>query len=291
MFFDVWTFLNPILKTVVYIFALTAIGTILFQFHFNKLFDNGLRTYCEKLLKKLSVIGLLTGLFVFLSVAGNLGGDIYSITDISLIRLSFETLSGKSAILLIAGFIFIVISIFFVNGFSSFAKFLSIILILSSFVIVGHSTLKGYSTQALVVIHLFCISFWLGSFLPLRFMCLDRNCKNLNIISEKFGKFALIYIGVLLLAGLIFSYILVGGIDALISTSYGNFLILKLMFVTAILFLGAINKFRLVPLLRINYEQGTKKLKQSIQLEIIITVVILFLTSILTTSLPTPVGI
>ena len=291
MFFDIWTFLNPIFKTIVYIFALTAIGTILFQFHFNKLFDNGLANYCQNLLKKLSVIGLLTGLLVFLSVAGNLGGDLYSTTDISLIRLSFETLPGKSALFFIFGFLLIIVSIFFDNTFSSIAKFLSVILILMSFVIVGHSTLKGLSTQILIVIHLFCISFWLGSFLPLRFMCINRNSKNLSIISEKFGQLALFYISVLLLTGLIFSYILVGGIDALISTSYGNFLTLKLMFVTAILSLGVLNKFRLVPLIRINYEQGTKKLKQSIQIEIIFTVVILFLTSILTTSLPTPVGV
>ena len=239
----------------------------------------------------MSVIGLLTGLLVFLSVAGNLGGDLYSTTDISLIRLSFETLPGKSALFFIFGFLLIIVSIFFDNTFSSIAKFISVILILMSFVIVGHSTLKGLSTQILIVIHLFCISFWLGSFLPLRFMCINRNSKNLSIISEKFGQLALFYISVLLLTGLIFSYILVGGIDALISTSYGNFLTLKLMFVTAILSLGVLNKFRLVPLIRINYEQGTKKLKQSIQIEIIFTVVILFLTSILTTSLPTPVGV
>ena len=291
MLFDIWTFLNPIFRTVVYIFALTAIGTMLFQFHFSKLFDIGLTTYCQNLLKKLSFVGLLAGSIVFLSVAGNLGGDLYSTTDISLIKLSFETLSGKSALFLIIGFLLIIASISFKNTFSNLAKFLSIILILISFVIVGHSTLKGLSTQVLILMHLFCISFWLGSFLPLRFMCIDKNSKNLSIISERFGQFAIFYISVLVITGSIFSFILVGGIDPLISTSYGNFLILKLIFVTIVLSLGALNKFRLVPLIRINYEQGKKKLKQSIQFEIIITLIILFFTSILTTSLPTPIGV
>ena len=291
MLFDIWTFLNPIFRTIVYIFALTAIGTMLFQFHFSKLFDIGLTTYCQNLLKKLSFVGLLAGSIVFLSVAGNLGGDLYSTTDISLIKLSFETLSGKSALFLIIGFLLIIASISFKNTFSNLAKFLSIILILISFVIVGHSTLKGLSTQVLILMHLFCISFWLGSFLPLRFMCIDKNSKNLSIISERFGQFAIFYISVLVITGSIFSFILVGGIDPLISTSYGNFLILKLIFVTIVLSLGALNKFRLVPLIRINYEQGKKKLKQSIQFEIIITLIILFFTSILTTSLPTPIGV
>ena len=291
MLFDIWTFLNPIFRTIVYIFALTAIGTMLFQFHFSKLFDIGLTTYCQNLLKKLSFVGLLAGSIVFLSVAGNLGGDLYSTTDISLIKLSFETLSGKSALFLIIGFLLIIASISFKNTFSNLAKFLSIILILISFVIVGHSTLKGLSTQVLILMHLFCISFWLGSFLPLRFMCIDKNSKNLSIISERFGQFAIFYISVLVITGSIFSFILVGGFDPLISTSYGNFLILKLIFVTIVLSLGALNKFRLVPLIRINYEQGKKKLKQSIQFEIIITLIILFFTSILTTSLPTPIGV
>ena len=291
MFLDVWTFLNPILRVLVYVSALTTVGTILFQFHFGKFFDDELRFYCQNLVKNLSVLGLLIGFLVFVSVAGNLGGDLRSTTDVSLIMLSFETLSGKSALLFFIGYLFMAFSIFFDNTFSNFTKFLSVILILCSFVIVGHSTLKGLSTQTLVTIHLFCISFWLGSFLPLRFMCMKVTSKNLGIIAEKFGQYAVFYISSLIITGLIFSYILVGGLGALISTSYGNFLMLKLFLVSAILALGALNKFRLVPQIRVNYDEGTEKLKKSIQIEIIITLLILISTSILTTSLPTPAGV
>ena len=291
MFFDIWTIINPVLRTLVYITVLTTIGTILFQFHFNNFFDKELSNYCRVLIKKMSVFGLFISLVVFLSVAGNLGGDLYSTTDLSLLILAFETLSGKSAILLFLGFFVIIISIFINGTFSSLTKFLGIILILSSFIIVGHSTSKGLSTQTLIVIHIFCISFWLGSFLPLRFMCMNKNSKNLSVISEKFGEYAIFYISSLLVTGLIFSYILVGGIDALISTNYGIFLMVKLFSVSTILFLGALNKFRLVPHLRVDYDKGTARLKNSIQVEIMITLIILFLTSILTTSLTTPMGV
>ena len=122
-------------------------------------------------------------------------------------------------------------------------------------------------------------------------MCMNKNSKNLSVISEKFGEYAIFYISSLLVTGLIFSYILVGGIDALISTNYGIFLMVKLFSVSTILFLGALNKFRLVPHLRIDYDKGTERLKNSIQVEIMITLIILFLTSILTTSLTTPMGV
>ena len=46
-----------------------------------------------------------------------------------------------------------------------------------------------------------------------------------------------------------------------------------------------LNKLRLVPHLRVDYDKGTARLKNSIQIEIMITLIILFLTSILTTSL------
>ena len=291
MIFDVWTILNPILRTFIYFSVLTTIGTILFSLHFSNFFDNIVKVYCQNLIKKFSIFGLFIGFLVFLSVAGNLGGDFQSVIDISLIMLSFETLSGKSAILLITGFILIIFSILNYKFFPVLFKTLGILSILFSFVIIGHSTLKGISTQTLLILHIICISFWLGSFLPLRYICINKNCRNLIIISEKFGFYAIFYIAILVIVGLVFSYILVGNMDGLFSTIYGNILLLKFILVSILLSIGALNKFRLVPFLKIDYQVGKYKLKKSIEIEGIISLIILILTSILTTLLPTPVGV
>ena len=183
MIFDVWTILNPILRTFIYFSVLTTIGTILFSLHFSNFFDNMVKVYCQNLTKMFSIFGLFIGLLLFLSVAGNLGGDFQSIIDISLIMLSFETLLGKSAVLLITGFILIIFSILNDKFFPLLFKTLGILSILFSFVVIGHSTLKGISTQTLLILHIICISFWLGSFLPLRYLCINKNCRNLIIIS------------------------------------------------------------------------------------------------------------
>ena len=291
MIFDVWTILNPILRTFIYFSVLTTIGTILFSLHFSNFFDNIVKVYCQNLIKKFSIFGLFIGLLVFLSVAGNLGGDFQSVIDISLIMLSFETLSGKSAILLTTGFILIIFSILNYKFFPVLFKTLGILSILFSFVIIGHSTIKGISTQTLLMLHIICISFWLGSFLPLRYMCIIKNFKNLILISEKFGFYAIFYVAILVIVGLVFSYILVGNIDGLFSTIYGNILLLKFILVSILLSIGALNKLRLVPYLKIDYHVGKYKLKKSIEMEGIISLIILTLTSILTTSLPTPMGI
>ena len=87
MIFDVWTILNPILRTFIYFSVLTTIGTILFSLHFSNFFDNIVKVYCQNLIKKFSIFGLFIGLLAFLSVAGNLGGDFQSVIDISLIML------------------------------------------------------------------------------------------------------------------------------------------------------------------------------------------------------------
>tara|TARA_B100000575_G_C22861253_1_gene503206 strand:- start:218 stop:592 length:375 start_codon:yes stop_codon:yes gene_type:complete len=121
-------------------------------------------------------------------------------------------------------------------------------------------------------------------------MCTIKNFNNLYFIADNFGRYAVIYIGMLILTGLIFSYILLGGILPLITSTYGNILLIKLFLVSMILLIGAINKFRIAPEIKNNLIIGQIKLKNSINIEIILSVLVLFMTSILTTSLPTPMG-
>ena len=94
----------------------------------------------------------------------------------------------------------------------------------------------------------------------------------------------------LILTGLTFSYILLGGILPLITSTYGNVLLIKLFIVSMILIIGAINKFKIVPEIKKDLTAGQIKLKNSFNIEIISSVLVLFTTSILTTSLPTPMG-
>ncbi|GIR20774.1 hypothetical protein CM15mP35_10350 [bacterium] len=142
------------------------------------------------------------------------------------------------------------------------------IILLISFIIIGHSLSSGIISQLLIIIHVFCISYWAGSFLPLRHMCKINNYNNLFTIAHNFGVYAVVYISLLIITGLIFSYILLGGILPLMTSAYGNVLLIKISFVSIILLAGAINKFKIVPLIKINQINGQNQLKKTIEIEI-----------------------
>ena len=290
MIVDIWTIVNPIIRTFIYLNALYSIGLILFKFHFQKYFNHEINSFCNKIIKNSAFLGLSISILAFISIAGNLGGDLKSIFELELIELSFETIQGKSNLYLIVGFSFLSLSHYFPPLVFRAFNILGAILIIISFIVVGHSLSQGIFSQFLVLIHIICISFWLGSFLPLRYMCTIKNFTNLYFIADNFGRYAVVYIGILILTGLIFSYILLGGILPLITSTYGNVLLIKLFIVSMILIIGAINKFKIVPEIKKDLTTGQIKLKNSINIEIISSVLVLFTTSILTTSLPTPMG-
>jgi len=290
MIIEIWTILNPIIRTFIYLTALYSIGSVLFKVHFHKFFNEEINIYCKKIIRDSALLGLIISILAFLSVAGNLGGEIQSIFEIDLIELSFETMQGKSYLLLIVGFSFLYFSYYFQNIFMNAFNIIGTVLILISFIVIGHSLSQGIYTQILLLIHLFCISYWLGSFLPFKYMCNIKNYENLYLVAHNFGIYATFYIGLLVITGLIFSYFLLGGILPIITSTYGNVLICKLLLVSSVLMIGAINKFRIVPNIKENLSLGQSKLKRSINIEFICTWLILFLTSILTTSLPTPMG-
>ena len=290
MTLEIWTILNPIIRTLIYFTALYSIGSVLFKVHFYKFFNEEINVYCKKIIRNSALLGFIISILAFLSVAGNLGGEIKSILEIDLIKLSFETMQGKSYLLLIVGFSFLCFSYYFQRIVMNAFNIIGTILIFISFIVIGHSLSQGIYTQILLLIHLFCISYWLGSFLPLRHMCYKKNYKNLYLVAHNFGVYATFYVALLVVTGLTFSYFLLGGILPILTSTYGNVLLCKLLLVSSILMIGAINKFRIVPKIKGNLTLGQSKLKRSINIEFMLTWLILFLTSILTTSLPTPMG-
>ena len=82
MFIDIWTIINPIIRTFVYIIALYSIGSILFKFHFQKYFNDEINYLCNKIIKNSAFLGLLSSILAFISIAGNLGGELKSIFEL-----------------------------------------------------------------------------------------------------------------------------------------------------------------------------------------------------------------
>ena len=286
---EIWAILAPLVKILLYVLSFLAVGTGLFIFHFRSLLSQPTLAYCRQLVCKSSLIGSIIAPLLLLMTAGNIGGDLQSAFDPLMINIALSSKAGQSVLVLFFGFLFVLlwISLFqnqrFIPGILGFA------LILSSFSLYGHSTINGFSSQLLIVLHLGAISFWVGSFLPLRYSTQGKiEEENLFQIAHQFGVYAVYYIGVLLITGLMLGTILVGGIEQLVTSDYGKAFLFKLLFVTVLLGIGALNKFRLVPQLKTNNLSHALKLRKSINVEISILFIILVISSLLTTSIELP---
>ena len=287
---EIWIVLNPIIKFLLYIAVFGSVGTLVFIFHFYRLLTPLQLDYCSSTSQKFTKVGVLVSFISILSIPGNMSGDLIGIIDINMVNLSIDTLALKASLLLFIGFILIYFlpinfkKIFFIGN------TLAIFIILFSFIVIGHSTKGGILTQSLVTIHLIGLSYWIGSLLPLKKMCNIADFKELKTITHSFGNYAVFYILALLIAGSIFSFILISDISNLFNTIYGNVLMIKILFAVLLISLGALNKLFLVPRLDINNATTIIKLKRSINVEMIIVLIIFFLTSLLTTSLTLPMS-
>ena len=104
-----------------------------------------------------------------------------------------------------------------------------------------------------------------------------------------FINFILIfYVFLFLISGLILASILIGDLLLLLSTVYGNVCWLKITLVSALLGVGAVNKFRLVPSMKLEPSIGAQRLRKSIQIEMVVALLIVSFSGFLTTSTTLP---
>ena len=287
---DVWIVINPILKVLLYAASFLSVGIFLFRLHFAKHLTVAQNEYCNALAFKAASVGVVISLLMVLSVAGNLGGDIGSVVEPLMLQLALESKSGTGYLTAFLGFTGMLIA-YRLRGYSnSVGSVVSSATILLSFTMSGHSQLGGFLSQSLLMIHLFGIAFWLGALFPFRWMCLQPDPHNLNIIAHRFGVFALGYVSLLLSAGLGYAYLLLGDVSLLFATQYGNVLLVKVMLVVSLLSLAALNKFKLVPSLESKQTTAVMRFHKAVQFEIAIAVIILTTSSLLTTSMTLPMG-
>lgn len=152
----------------------------------------------------------------------------------------------------------------------------------SSFLLTGHVTSLGTAAHFAIALHVIAVFLWVGSLWPLHSFCSEgsQDIAALESAMMEFGKLAIVIVAVLISAGLFFLYSLLDSWREIVETPYGRGMLLKLTVVSALLLLGALNKFRLVPSL--SGPAGNILLARSIKIEMVLASVILALTSYLT---------
>jgi putative copper resistance protein D len=149
-----------------------------------------------------------------------------------------------------------------------------------SFVVLGHVANLAPWARSLIVLHTAAIGLWIGAFWPFYRLCQTEQARVLLPLLRCFGVWGWGISSVLLLSGSVLLLQLLDTPRELFDSPYGLFLLLKILLVMALLGLGALNKFRLVPALE---QAGTGILRRSLAAEMALAMLILLLTAVLTT--------
>jgi len=153
-----------------------------------------------------------------------------------------------------------------------------------TFMLSGHTvqldSLYGYALAVHVIIALS----WMGALWPLSAACLHLSPTPLYTLMRQFGHLAIGLVSLLLLAGTLLAWELVGSVGNLFNQIYGQSLLLKLGFVNAILLLAAWHKLKSTPKL-LTHSNAAIDMRRSIQIEMLIGLCIFLITAVLTTVL------
>ncbi|MBA6391538.1 CopD family protein [Colwellia sp. BRX10-3] len=209
-------------------------------------------------------------------------------TDAFMLEIIWQSVIGDQAVVRIPAFILAIVVVVAwdknsasVINLNFFLTLFTLITIIYSFTLTGHSAEKNLLIKSIFMFHIFAISCWVGSLWPLYKSCHFLPNAEVKRLMHQFGQLAIIIILVLLVSGVTLLLQYLNSVAELFTSNYGQLILLKLLLVSAMLLLGAWHKLTLVP--QITEELHIITLKRSISIEIFIALVVLFITSIFTT--------
>ena len=224
-----------------------------------------------------------------------LGDGLATLTDWSLTRTVMESSEGLATSLREAGLVTIAASL---RGNLKIATpyfaLTGAVAAAGSFALVGHAgevaLRPGFALlpQSLFLAHLLAVAFWLGSLWPLHRLARHGELKVVAPVMHRFGQIAVAAVILLVAAGGLLIWLILGDWDALWHSAYGRLLLVKLLLVATLLALAALNKLRLTPRLRCGDQSALKTLKNSILGEVVIASLILVTTASFTTLVGPP---
>jgi putative copper resistance protein D len=213
-------------------------------------------------------------------MAGALGG----VFDPFLRSLFWESVVSSAQLARLGGAALILISIWLQRRLSKVAGVLGIALVVLSFPLMGHT--RSHDSNgllgALLAVHVFVAAFWFGALLPLLLCMRNGAGPALGELIGAFSRLAVRLVPLLLVAGLLLAWVLLGSISALLSV-YALFLLVKLTAVLVLLLLAAANKHKLTPGVAAGEGTAMLGLRRSISAELALMVLILVATAAMTT--------
>lgn len=139
----------------------------------------------------------------------------------------------------------------------------------------GHASTAPpqWLSRPMIALHGIGVAFWIGALTPLAAMA-RRPLGSLLAVLHRFSRVAVPVVAVLVLTGLVLAIVQVGNFSALIESSYGLILSVKLVLVLVLLVFAALNRFRLTPALAVD-PHNTRALVRSVLAECVMAAAIL----------------
>ena len=279
---DVFGLAAIVTKFGLYLGVMAAAGTVLATVLFRLDATRSLAT-------GFAVLGLGATILTFLLHGANLTGDLRGMVDPEMLGLLWGTPVGTALLLRLVGLGLLILGLFTGRTGPLVCVFGSLMSIWS-FGHVGHisSQSNGVLDIALMV-HLGAVSLWIGILTPLRRLALDATkFATAAEIGHRFGSVATCIVPILIIAGGVMAYSIVGSFTALFGTRYGQMIVVKILLIAIILALAAANKFRFVPRISSGDPSAARHLANSITAEWLIILTVLVVTAVLTTNLNLP---
>jgi len=278
-----WDAAAALAKAVIYAGTLGAAGAIFFLNYNERLLRDAQRRSIVRSMVMLSAMAALASAARISLLAASMGDNPSGMFDLSFAGMILRAGEGRAAAIRIAGLILCSAVMLSGRGWTRLA-FLGALLAAASFAAVGHvHALKPNIVPTLLsMLHLWCGAFWLGALWPLLRVARDGDDSLTASLAARFGNIALILVALLIAAGALLLYRLLGGLAEMWTSDYGRMLSVKLLLVVALLFAAALNKLRLTPRLAAGDAAAAVHLRRSIGLEMILGSLILLVTAAFT---------
>ena len=269
-------------KFALYLGVMTSAGTVMAMLMFRLERTRGLAM-------TFAVLGIVAAILAFSLRGANLTGDVSGLTDPEMLKLLWTTPVGTALLLRLVG-LGLLIAGLFMGRVGTWVSVLGGVIAIWSFDQVGH--VSGLETTLLdlaLMLHLLAVALWIGVLTPLKRLASSSSTyASAADVGHRFGVVASATVPVLIIVGGYMGYALVGSLDALIGTGYGQALIIKVLLVGLLLGLAAANKIRFIPALRVGDSAAANHLSKSISVEWLVILAVLGTTAVLTTNLTLP---
>ncbi|MGY6519663.1 MAG: copper resistance D family protein [Lysobacteraceae bacterium] len=283
---DAWTLARVLVATGFHVCALMAVGSRLFLFAFPVLPPNeGARVVRTGVIA--ACVGFMLLMLQWPLQAAYLGGEFAAAADPVLLGMVHDSPQGTRLLLGVGGLSLLLGSLSlrwrgsvpgWVLGLGGTA------FMLLAFTQVGHTRGEPRALLAtMLFLHLLAIAFWAASLPPLWRVSRWRDPGLASAVLDRFGRFGLIFVPALVASGTVLAVVLLSGFGELFGSAYGQLLLAKLLLAVAVLGLGALNKWHLVPSLPRHPHKAGAALRRSITVEAALMVGIVIVTAVFTT--------